>query len=90
MTRDEAGNRFEAAALPPVDPKAREVDVQLIGPLAKASGLGQATRLSADILRATGLDVRGVDFDLDNPAPEGFSSATKSRTTAPLGSTSFT
>ena len=76
MTRDAAGNRFEAAALPPVDPKAREVDVQLIGPLAKASGLGQATRLSADILRATGLNVRGVDFDLDNPAPEGFSTDT--------------
>lgn len=76
MTRDAAGNRFEAAAMPPIDPKAREVDVQLIGPLAKASGLGQATRLSADILRATGLDVRGVDFDLDNPAPEGFSSDT--------------
>lgn len=76
MTRDRAGNRFEAAALPPVDPQAREVDVQLIGPLAKASGLGQATRLSADILRSTGLDIRGVDFDLDNPAPEGFSSDT--------------
>lgn len=76
LTRDHSGNRFEAAALPPVDPDARTVDVQLIGPLAKASGLGQATRLSADILRATGLDIRGVDFDLDNPAPEGFSSDT--------------
>ena len=50
--------------------------MQLIGPLAKTSGLGQATRLSAEVLRATGLDVRGVDFDLDNPAPEGFSSDT--------------
>lgn len=76
MTRDKAGNRFEAAALPPVDMSGHKVDVQLIGPLAKASGLGQATRLSANILRATGLDVRGVDFDLDNPAPEGFSSDT--------------
>ena len=76
MTRDRDGNRFEAAMMPPVDPTAREVDVQLIGPLAKASGLGQATRLSADILRATGLDIRGVDFDLDNPAPEGFSTDT--------------
>ena len=76
MTRDVNGNRFEAAALPPVDATSRKVDVQLIGPLAKASGLGQATRLSADILRATGLDIRAVDFDLDNPAPEGFSSDT--------------
>ncbi|WP_212668551.1 glycosyltransferase [Jannaschia aquimarina] len=74
MTRDRNGNRFEAAALPPPNEDRPTVDVQLIGPLAKASGLGQATRLSADILRATGLDVRGVDFDLDNPAPEGFSS----------------
>ena len=76
MTRDPEGNRFEAAALPPVDANARVADVQLIGPLAKASGLGQATRLSASIMRTTGLDIRGVDFDLDNPAPEGFSSDT--------------
>lgn len=76
LTHDTQGNRFEAAAMPPPNPDARRVDVQLIGPLAKASGLGQATRLSADILRATGLVVRGVDFDLDNPAPEGFSSDT--------------
>lgn len=73
LTCDAQGNRFEAAALPrPV--QGETVDVQLIGPLAKASGLGQATRLSADILRATGLSMRAVDFDLDNPAPEGFSS----------------
>jgi len=77
MTRDRDGNRFEAAALPPVDPDVPEVDVQLIGPLAKASGLGQATRQTADILRATGLGMRGVDFDLDNPAPEGFSTDTE-------------
>lgn len=82
LTRDQNGHRFEAAALPvpgddPETGAPRDtVDVQLIGPLAKASGLGQATRLSAQILRGTGLSVRGVDFDLDNPAPEGFSSDT--------------
>ena len=76
MTRDPQGNRFEAAALPAPDDSRPEVDVQLIGPLAKASGLGQATRLSAAILRETDLTIRGVDFDLDNPAPEGFSSDT--------------
>lgn len=70
------GDRFEAVALPVPDADAEEVDVQLIGPLAKASGLGQATRLSAAILRETGLSIRGVDFDLDNPAPVGFSSDT--------------
>ncbi|WP_372922003.1 glycosyltransferase [Roseovarius sp.] len=75
LTRSPEGDRFEAAALPRPD-RGEKVDVQLIGPLAKASGLGQATRLSADILRTTGLKVRGVDFDLDNPAPEGFSSDT--------------
>jgi glycosyltransferase involved in cell wall biosynthesis len=76
MTRDTHGNRFEAAAMTIHDPDREKVDIQLIGPLAKASGLGQATRLSAAILRETGLSVRGVDFDLDNPAPEGFSSET--------------
>lgn len=76
LTRDRDGNRFEAAALAIPAPDRETVDVQLIGPLAKASGLGQATRLSAAILRETGLNVRGVDFDLDNPAPEGFSSET--------------
>jgi glycosyltransferase involved in cell wall biosynthesis len=76
LTRDQDGHRYEAAALPAPDETRNEVDVQLIGPLAKASGLGQATRLSAAILRETGLDIRGVDFDLDNPAPEGFSSDT--------------
>ena len=76
LTRDQDGHRYEAAALPEPDQTRNEVDVQLIGPLAKASGLGQATRLSAAILRETGLDIRGVDFDLDNPAPEGFSSDT--------------
>ncbi|WP_339769318.1 glycosyltransferase [uncultured Paraglaciecola sp.] len=49
-------------------------DVQLIGPINKASGLGQATRLSADILAKTNLKVNLVDFALDNPAKEGFNS----------------
>lgn len=75
LTISPDGDRFEAAAIPRPD-QGEEVDVQLIGPLAKASGLGQATRLSAEILRETGLSIRGVDFDLDNPAPEGFSSDT--------------
>ncbi|MHA6347185.1 glycosyltransferase family 4 protein [Roseivivax sp. CAU 1761] len=76
LTRDSRGHRYEAASLAIPDPDREKVDVQLIGPLAKASGLGQATRLSAAILRETELSVRGVDFDLDNPAPEGFSSET--------------
>ncbi|WP_371037318.1 glycosyltransferase family 4 protein [Rhodosalinus sp. FB01] len=73
LTRTEAGDRLHAAALP--RPKGEPVDVQVIGPFAKASGLGQATRLSARILEHTGLSLNCVDFGLDTPAPEGFSSA---------------
>ena len=47
-------------------------DIQVIGPFEKASGLGQATRLSADILEKAGYNIHRVDFDIDNPAPEGF------------------
>jgi glycosyltransferase involved in cell wall biosynthesis len=66
------GNRVGAAALPRIadtDP----VDVQVIGPFAKASGLGQAVRLSASALEKTTLTRNYVDYDLDNPQPEGFS-----------------
>lgn len=65
------GHRFEAAMLPV--PQGEAVDVQVIGPFEKASGLGQATRLSAAALTAAGFSPNCVDFDLDNPAPEGFS-----------------
>ncbi|RLA70448.1 MAG: hypothetical protein DRG30_09225, partial [Epsilonproteobacteria bacterium] len=48
-------------------------DIQVIGPFEKASGLGQATRLSADIFEKAGYGVHRVNFDKDNPAPEGYS-----------------
>lgn len=67
------GNRLHAAMLPAVAGDAR-VDVQLIGPFKKASGLGQATRLSAEILKHTSFSLNFADFGMDNPAPEGFSS----------------
>lgn len=66
------GNRVGAAALPPIA-DTEPVDVQVIGPFAKASGLGQAVRLSAAVLEKTTLTRNYVDFDLDNPQPEGFS-----------------
>jgi glycosyltransferase involved in cell wall biosynthesis len=66
------GHRVEAAMLPPVISD-DVVDLQLIGPFEKASGLGQATRLSASILERCNLSVNSVNFGLDNPAPEGFS-----------------
>ena len=73
LTVTAEGHRFEAAALPrPSDEN--PVDVQIIGPFAKASGLGQAARLSVAAIEATGLRFRAVNFGLDNPAPEGFSS----------------
>ncbi len=76
MTTDLAGNRFHAAALPAVA-QDEIVDVQMIGPFEKASGLGQATRLSAAAMKQTGLSLNKVDFGLDNPAPEGFSTITE-------------
>ena len=76
-----AGHRLHSAALPA--PMGERVDVQVIGPLEKASGLGQATRLSGDILDKTGLSVNRVNFGLDNPAPEGFSTAAVAATYRP-------
>ncbi len=71
LTIDRSGNRYEGAAL-----RAQETDttcdVQVIGPANKASGLGQATRMSIAMLQKTGLKLNVVDFDMDNPAPVGF------------------
>lgn len=70
------GHRIELARLP--KPAGPPVDIQVIGPVKKASGLGQATRLSVAMLdrfaRETGLTLNAVDYSLDNPAPEGFNS----------------
>lgn len=74
LTFTSEGHRAECATLPPL-PHAETVDVQVIGPFAKASGLGQATRLSASALESAGVAINTVDFGLDNPAPEGFSRA---------------
>jgi glycosyltransferase involved in cell wall biosynthesis len=76
LTFTAEGNRVEVAALPPV--VGEVVDLQVIGPFEKASGLGQATRLSASVIAQIGADpslitVNSVNFGLDNPAPEGFS-----------------
>mgnify|MGYP002853049355 CR=1 FL=1 len=74
LTFTAEGHRLEYAQLPPV-PEAPPVDLQVIGPYKKASGLGQATRLSSEMLERSGFAVNKVDFGLDNPAPEGFSRA---------------
>ena len=77
LTFTAEGHRVEVASLPAVASD-DIVDLQLIGPFEKASGLGQATRLSASVIAQIGSDpasltVNSVNFGLDNPAPEGFS-----------------
>jgi hypothetical protein len=70
-SRTTKGHRLHAAALPaPVLHGAPQVDVQVIGPVTKASGLGQAMRASLAALATTGMSVQAVNFALDNPAPE--------------------
>ena len=71
-TFDIHGNRFEAARFPPATtPREERIPIQIIGPFAKSSGLGQASRLSVETLKAAGYEPNVVDFDLDNPAPVG-------------------
>lgn len=62
------GHRAEFARFAP--PQNDPMDIQIIGPFGKASGLGQATRLSAQMLEQAGYDVHRVHFTLDNPSPE--------------------
>ncbi|ASP23574.1 glycosyl transferases group 1 (plasmid) [Antarctobacter heliothermus] len=70
------GHRAEFARFAPPDgapansPANALVEIQIIGPFGKASGLGQATRLSALMLERAGYHVHRVDFTLDNPSPE--------------------
>lgn len=47
--------------------------VALIGPLQAASGLGQASRISAQILQKFERNISFRNFDMDNPAPVGSS-----------------
>ena len=70
LTRSQ-GRVFSAALpRPAAHPDPRHI--QVIGPMRKASGLGQAARLSASVLDAMGCSYSCYDFDLDNPAPVGF------------------
>ncbi len=47
--------------------------IAVIGPTRAASGLGQATRLSIDVLAHAGLQPSVLDFGFGNPAPTGYS-----------------
>ncbi len=51
--------------------------VALIGPLTSASGLGQASRMSLQALLRTGQELSLRSFDMDNPAPQGYSTASE-------------
>ena len=55
-------------------PQTPEKGIAVIGPIHATSGLGQATRLSLDVLKASGRVPYAVDFGMDNPAPKGFAS----------------
>ncbi len=50
-----------------------EAGVALIGPLTSASGLGQASRMSLQALLRTDHELSLRVFDMDNPAPQGYS-----------------
>lgn len=60
------GHRLEAARLPRPS-NDTPFDVQVIGSLSKSSGLGQAARLSIEILSHTPFSTNAVDFTLDDP-----------------------
>ena len=54
-----------------------EPGVALIGPLTSASGLGQASRMSLQALLKTGHELSLRSFDMDNPAPQGYSTVSE-------------
>jgi glycosyltransferase involved in cell wall biosynthesis len=66
---DKTGHRSEAARLGAVAP-GPPVDVQLIGPLNKVSGIAHATRLSQTILQSTGYSLAFTQCSLDNSQPD--------------------
>ncbi|MCF3932601.1 glycosyltransferase family 4 protein [Acuticoccus sp. M5D2P5] len=73
---DAKGNRFEAARYPAAtQPSDERVKLQVIGPFEKSSGLGQASRLSAETIKRTRYNANYVNFGLDNPAPVGMNNA---------------
>jgi glycosyltransferase involved in cell wall biosynthesis len=49
------------------------VDVQIIGPFGKSSGLGQSIRLVSRIVTAAGYNPNNVNFELGDPGRDGFS-----------------
>ncbi len=65
---DARGHRVEAARRP-VPTSGPIVDVQVVGPFSKISGIARACQISRDILRQTDLSCSFVDFTLDNPQP---------------------
>ena len=77
-TRDPLSGHTGECFRPPSQPIGPvEPGVAVIGPATKASGLGQAMRLSVDVLtRCEAIRPTVIDFGLDNPAPVGFASAT--------------
>ena len=83
-SRKLASNASGSGLFAQQDPNIRfglEPGIAVIGPHRATSGIGQAMRVSVDVLSHAGRDPAVLDFPLDNPAPLGFAT---SRKTTPL------
>ncbi|WP_085835016.1 glycosyltransferase [Aquimixticola soesokkakensis] len=67
LTFSARGDRLAAATCRDLAPCGD--DIQLVGPLSRASGLGEAARLSERILHSARLAVRSVDSSPNDPTP---------------------
>lgn len=74
-----AGNIALSLHRDPQIARGLEPGIAVIGPTRATSGLGQATRLSVDVLKHIDRDPVVYDFGLDNPAPIGFTTSNKTK-----------
>ena len=68
LTLNEQGNRYQGSSAERGTVSFE--GVQVVGPISKASGIGQAARLSIAALAAADVDFRSVDFTLGDPGNE--------------------
>ncbi|BCW88367.1 hypothetical protein sos41_15060 [Alphaproteobacteria bacterium SO-S41] len=94
LTRGETGDRAWAVPEPdfaPANPGllTHTADVQIVGPLHQASGLGRAARLSVATFRRAGVKVLATDFAYGFPSPPETSGNTTPETAGKAGATVF-
>ena len=94
LTRGETGDR--AWALPELDIApatpgllTHTADVEIVGPLHQASGLGRAARLSVETFRRAGVKVLATDFAYGFPSPPEASRLATFDTVGKAGATIF-